>query len=93
VRYRSCVLGLDDDAKDLPDNLRDRVRANGGLFSVLGSVCPALAAASRVARRSVSSGSTPTRPIETPYAVSLRSHPIEQLPARRVLGSFDQCIR
>src|ERR1019366_4217339 len=50
------ILGLDHDAKDLPDELRERVEQHGGLIAVLGSVCPALAASEYVARPSVSTG-------------------------------------
>jgi hypothetical protein len=53
---KPAAVGLDHDAKDLPDRLQERMEAQGGLLSVLGSVCPELLETARVARPSVSTG-------------------------------------
>ena len=50
------LAALDHDAKDLPDELRARLKAAGGLQAVLASVCPEFIRAGLYARPSVSTG-------------------------------------
>ncbi|MBM7851487.1 hypothetical protein JOD31_001712 [Methylopila capsulata] len=51
-----ALIGLDVDAKGWPDELRDKVRANGGLPKVLATVAPAFVGAACLLRASSSAG-------------------------------------
>lgn len=53
-----CILMLDCDTKTYPDEIKERLDAQGGLWSVLKSVCPALGEAACFSRPSASSNIT-----------------------------------